>query len=51
MKDKWKKILGEEKQRVEEVFKAKSIEEENKKVEYSRTWYDADAARYVSRLK
>ena len=25
--------------------------EENKKVEYSRTWYDADAARYVSRLK
>ena len=23
----------------------------NKKVEYSRTWYDADAARYVSRLK
>ena len=25
--------------------------EKNKKVEYSRTWYDADAARYVSRLK
>ena len=25
--------------------------EENKKVEYSRTWYDSDAARYVSRLK
>ena len=25
--------------------------QDNKKVEYSRTWYDADAARYVSRLK
>ena len=25
--------------------------EENKKVQYSCTWYDADAARYVSRLK
>ena len=25
--------------------------QENKNVEYSRTWYDADAARYVSRLK
>ena len=25
--------------------------QENKKVEYSRTWYDADSARYVARLK
>ncbi len=25
--------------------------QENKKIEYSRTWYDADASRYVSRFK